>query len=271
MPASPTSSAERLRHTASAFGRLFARARIPLTAAGLTFMTQLALVPVLTLVLLLSHTSPHIDLLTDAFVDYPGDVLFPEGTDALLVAINRFRHHAAAMPVFGLFALSGISLLFVRTVSRTFGSIWHTAAAGKAFWKQWAAYGGVLLLLPLAMGAARLLGTLLPAGAAFVLTLAAAVWLLYCFYRFVPAAAVSRRAAMAGAVSAAFALKAAHSAFVWYNATLGLAYAQIYGGFAAVLMLLLWINLMWTILLSGAVLAAVVDIGSHAAETQEAV
>ena len=237
MPASPTSSAERLRHTASAFGRLFARARIPPTAAGLTFMTQLALVPVLTLVLLLSHTSPHIDLLTDAFVDYPGDVLFPEGTDALLVAINRFRHHAAAMPVFGLFALSGISLLFVRTVSRTFGSIWHTAAAGKAFWKQWAAYGGVLLLLPLAMGAARLLGTLLPAGA----------------------------------VSAVFALKAAHSAFVWYNATLGLAYAQIYGGFAAVLMLLLWINLMWTILLSGAVLAAVVDIGSHEAETQEAV
>ena len=128
------------------FRAAFAHARVPLTAAGLTFMTQL------TLVLLLSHLSPHIDLLTDAFVSYLAATLFPDGSSALFADLNRFRHQAAALPALDPSSLPVVSLLFVRTIERTFGQIWHTARR-RPLWKQWA-YCGVLVLLPLGIGAA---------------------------------------------------------------------------------------------------------------------
>lgn len=79
--------------------------------------------PVLTLVLLHSRLSPHIDLLTDAFVAYLAATLFPDGSAALFADLNRFRHHAAALPALGPSSLPVVSLLFVRTIERTFGQI----------------------------------------------------------------------------------------------------------------------------------------------------
>lgn len=81
----------------------------------------------------------------------------------------------------------------------------------------------------------------------------------YMLYRFVPAAPVSRRAAWTATAAAALLFKAAGYAFARYNATLAAGYAAVYGRFAAVLLFLLWINLLWTMLLSGAVLAASLD------------
>jgi hypothetical protein len=80
--------------------------------------------------------------------------LFPDGSAALFADLNRFRHQAAALPALGLSSLPVVSLLFVRTIERTFGQIWHTARRWP-LWKQWAAYCGVLVLLPLGIGAAR--------------------------------------------------------------------------------------------------------------------
>ena len=163
--------------------------------------------PVLTLVLLLSRLSPHIDLLTDAFVAYLAATLFPDGSAALFADLNRFRHHAATMP-----PPCPPSAPPRCPSCRCFSCVPSNAPSAKS-------------------GTRRSGGRCGSSG---------------------PIAACSCCCPWASARLADGALAAG--------------YAAVYGRFAAVLLFLLWINLLWTVLLSGAVLAALLD-----AARQEAV
>ena len=68
--------------------------------------------------------------------------------------------------------------------------------------------------------------------------------------RFVPA-----RHALIGAAVTAVLLEAARYGFAWYISTFN-GYTLIYGAFAAIPFFLLWLNLLWVLVLSGAVLTA---------------
>ncbi len=79
--------------------------------------------------------------------------------------------------------------------------------------------------------------------------------LLWGLYRFVPNRFVPARQAFVGALITAFCLETARFLFTWYMGNFD-GYRSIYGAFAAVPFFLLWLNLLWTLVLGGAVLTS---------------
>ena len=86
-------------------------------------------------------------------------------------------------------------------------------------------------------------------------TLFFATLLLWGLYRFVPNRFVPGRHAFIGALVTAFCLETARFLFAWYMGNFD-GYRSIYGAFAAVPFFLVWLNLLWTLVLGGAVLTS---------------
>ena len=101
-----------------------------------------------------------------------------------------------------------------------------------------------------ALASSQWMGVLRTAGTLFFATL-----LLWGLYRFVPNRFVPARHAFIGALITAFCLETARFLFAWYMGNFD-GYRSIYGAFAAVPFFLAWLNLLWTLVLGGAVLTS---------------
>jgi len=78
---------------------------------------------------------------------------------------------------------------------------------------------------------------------------------LSALYRYVPHTPVRRSHAIAGGVSAAIGIDIAKRVLAWYIGKVP-TYSAVYGAFATVPILLVWIYIAWSIVLLGAVIAA---------------
>lgn len=251
------------------FGAHFNQARIPLVAAGLTFITQLALVPLLTLVLYISTFSAQIDVFTDAFIDYLHQTIIPEGADLIFEQINVFRHQALNLKTVGFITLFIISLLFIRTIDHTFNQILNIHHS-RQLWKQLLIYWGFLLALPMLIGGRVLVREqlensllihdypLLTKALQNTIVLLFNTLFLWLFYRFVPAAPVGSMPAFVSALVIVIIIRSIYHIFLKYMALIG-GYSTIYGSSAIIFVFLLWLNLLWMSLLSGAVLIRILS------------
>lgn len=79
--------------------------------------------------------------------------------------------------------------------------------------------------------------------------------LLWMLYRLVPNRFVPAKHALFGASVTAVLLEIARHGFAWYVSTFN-GYTLIYGAFAAIPFFLLWLNLLWMLVLTGAVFTA---------------
>ena len=248
--------------------RRFDEERVPQAASSMTFTTLLALVPVLTVMVAVASIFPVFDRWSDSFVSFVNQTIVPQGADMVFDYINAFRNQAGKLTAIGSVMLVVTSLMLIRTIDNTFNRIWRVNTQ-RPWMMQFLVYWALLTFGPLSLGVGisfmvgsfqgSALASFVPQWMGGVLqtlgTLFFATLLLWCLYRFVPNRFVPGRHAFIGALITAFCLETARFLFAWYMGNFD-GYRSIYGAFAAVPFFLAWLNLLWTLLLGGAVLTS---------------
>ncbi len=255
--------------TAATLWERFQQDRLGLTASSLTFTTTLALVPFFAVVLSVFTAFPIFAELRDALEQWLAGSLIPASISRnVLDYLTQFASKASELGLAGFAVLSFTAVSLVLTIDRTLNDIWRVTVKrplGQRVLIYWAA----LTLGPLVLGASLAItsyvltasrGWLPEIGGGINLALdAVQFWLmalgLTLLYRFVPNTPVKWKHAFAGGLFVALCLALAKWGLGLYLSRIP-TYSLIYGAFATVPILLLWIYLSWLIVLFGAVIAA---------------
>jgi membrane protein len=247
----------------------FREDRLGLSASSLTFTTTIALVPFFTVALALFTAFPMFGKLQANLQGWLVQSLVPESISRQVLGyLTQFAGKASRLGVAGLAALLVSALALVFTIDRTLNGIWRVRRR-RALPQRVLIYWAAMTLGPLLLGisvsstsyvisASRGFVGGLPGVVTFFLDTIEFLLLgaaLSSLYHYVPNTPVRRRDAMAGGFGAALVLEIAKRVLTWYIANMG-TYSAVYGAFATLPILLVWIYIAWLIVLFGAVLAA---------------
>ena len=249
--------------------RRFREDHLALTASSLTFTTLISLVPLVTVMLALFTAFPIFARFQVALQQYFLQSLVPDNiAQPVLMALTQFAGKANKLGGAGLVVLGLTALALVFTIDRTLNGIWRVPKP-RPLAQRVLVYWTALTLGPLLLGASLSLTSLalsassglingLPGGLGLLLGAVEFALLtggMAALYRFVPNTHVRWQHAWAGGVFAAIGFELAKRAVVWY-VTLVPTFSVLYGAFATLPILLLWVYLSWVIVLLGAVIAA---------------
>lgn len=243
--------------------------QLAVTAGSLTFTTLIALVPLTTVMLAAFAAFPVFGRFRAALEDYFLRALVPDSiARPLLEALSGFAAKASQVGTVGLlvFTLTALALMF--TIDRVFNRIWRVPKPRPVAQRVLIYWAG-LTLGPLLLGASlSLTSYAFSASRGFVsalpqmveLTFDALQFLLVALgiaglFKYVPNTYVASRHALAGGLFVSVALELAKAGLSAYLQRVPI-YTTIYGAFATVPILLLWMYLGWVIVLMGAVMAA---------------
>jgi len=247
----------------------FREDRLGLTASSLTFTTLIGLVPLVTVMLALFTAFPIFGRFQIALQQYFLQSLVPDTiAKPVMLALTQFAGKASRLGSLGLVLLGVTALALVFTIDRSLNAIWRVPKArplAQRVLVYWAALtlgplllGASLSLTSYAISASRGVVNELPGGLSFVLgsiELALLAGGFAALFRFVPNTEVRWDHAWAGGIFVAISFELAKKALAWYVALVP-TYSVVYGAFATLPILLLWIYLGWVIVLLGAVITA---------------
>jgi membrane protein len=247
----------------------FSEDRLGLTAGSLTFTTLIALVPLVTVTLAIFTAFPMFAGIEVALQKYFLQNLVPDGiARPVLRSLTTFASKARGVGTVGLLLLVVTALAMALTIDRALNAIWRVRRS-RPFAQRILVYWAGLTLGPLVLGvsvsltsyavsASRGLVTGLPGGVGFLLEVMQ--FLMFAgataaMFHYVPNTSVRWRHAWAGGLFVAAAFEGAKKALAWYVDAVP-TFSAVYGAFATLPILLLWVYLAWVIVLLGAVIAA---------------
>lgn len=265
---------ETLKHfpwwtTARTLRERFREDRLGVAASSLTFTTLMSLVPLVTVGLAVFSAFPVFARMQAGVQKWLVDSLVPETiAKSVLTYLTQFAGKAGQLGWTGALAFMVAALALVLTIDRKLNDIWRVRRA-RPLAQRVPIYWAVLTLGPLLLGGSVSLMTWvissnrglvagLPGGVRLVLDalqfllLAGGMTLLF---RFVPNTAVRWSHALVGGTLVATGVEGAKSLLGWYVAQVP-TYSAVYGAFATVPILLVWVYLLWVIVLLGAVVTA---------------
>ena len=257
------------RSTAHTLRERFRADRLGLTASSLTFTTTIALVPLMTVALAIFSAFPMFGKLQVALQRWLVESLVPDNiARQVLGYLTQFAGQANRLGSLGVVVLFVTALALVLTIDHTLNGIWRVrrrrplAQRVLLYWSTMT-LGPLLLaasvgLTSLALSASKGLLGGVPGGVGFLLDtlqylmLAAGAAALY---HFVPYTPVRWSHAWIGGFFVSTVLEVAKKLLVLYLGKVP-TYSVVYGTFATVPILLVWIYLAWVIVLWGAVITA---------------
>ncbi|MDF7675766.1 YihY family inner membrane protein [Neisseriaceae bacterium ESL0693] len=245
--------------------RRFQCFNIPLVSASLTFTTLLALVPLFTVTIIVITAFPMFNDTATRFNDFITTVLVPAaGADSVRQYLVEFREKASGLTAIGIIFMIITSLMLIQTIERSFNQIWQVHQS-RPLWIRILIYWALLTLGPLVLSTglstfSQVSGqsesvlhySVLISGFHALTNLALTTLLLFLLFKLVPSRMVNWQHALLGALVTAVVLEAVRRGFAFYINHFN-SYQLIYGAFAAIPVFLLWLNLLWIILLTGAV------------------
>ncbi len=257
------------RETGRTLRQRFREDRLGVTASSLTFTTLISLVPLFTVMLALFTAFPMFAKFQDALQKYFLQALVPDTiARPVMSALTQFASKANRLGTFGLVVLVFTALALMLTIDRTLNSIWRVRKPrpiAQRVLVYWAAVtlgplllGVSLTMTSYAISASRGFVGSLPGGVSFLLNvlefflLAAAMAALF---HYVPNTHVRWRHALGGGLFVSAGFEVAKKGLGYYLSSVP-TYSAVYGAFATVPILLIWIYLGWVIVLLGAVIAA---------------
>ena len=258
-----------LRNTVYTLKTRFGEDQLGLTASSLTFTTLLALVPFFTVLLSVFTAFPSFGRLQNTLQHWLVTSLIPvEIAEQVMDYLTQFASKASQLGIVGLAFLLLTVISLVLTMDKTLNHIWRVQRM-RPSGQRLLIYWGVLTFGPLLMGlsiattsyvlsASRGLVAVLPESVQWgfnsleFLLLSAAMAALY---HFVPNTPVKWRYAWVGGLFVALGMAVAKKVLGLYLSTVP-TYSAIYGAFATLPILLIWIYTCWVIFLLGAVIAA---------------
>lgn len=257
------------KNTAHTLRERFREDRLGVTASSLTFTTTIALVPLFTVVLAVFTAFPMFAKFQLVLQQWLIESLIPDSiARQVLGYLTQFAGKASRLGGVGLGILFLTALALILTIDRTLNGIWRVRQPrplGQRVLVYWAlmTLGPLLLALSLsltsyALSASKGLVGALPGGLQFLLDglqLVLLAWGMAALYHFVPNTHVRWSHAWAGGLFVSAAFELAKRVLVWYLAKVP-TYSVLYGAFATVPILLVWLYVAWVIVLMGAVIAA---------------
>lgn len=257
------------RSAARTLGERLREDRLGLSAGSLTFTTIIALVPFFTVVLALFTAFPVFGKLQGAVQAWLVQSLVPDAISRQVLGyLTQFAGKASRMGALGLVFLFLTALSLVLTIDRTLNGIWRVRRP-RPLAQRVLIYWAVITLAPLLLAASLSVSSyLISASRGLVAGVPGALRVLLdvgeflllvaglaALYRYVPNTPVRRAHAWVGGLFAALGIEIARRLLAVYLSAVP-AYSAIYGAFATVPILLVWIYMGWLVILLGAVLAA---------------
>ncbi|SFU87675.1 tRNA-processing RNAse BN [Polaromonas sp. YR568] len=257
------------RHTALTLRDRFREDHMGLTASSLTFTTSIALVPFFTVALAIFTAFPMFAKLQGALQGWLIQSLIPDNiARQVLGYLTQFSRQANKLGIAGLAVLLVTAIALILTIDRTLNGIWRVKKARPLTQRvliYWAAItlGPLLLAASLAVtsyvlsASGGLVGAL-PASLRFLLSTLQFFIVaggMAALYRYVPNTHVKWSHAWAGGLFVAAGIEVAKRMLSLYLSAVP-TYSMVYGAFATLPILLVWIYVSWVIVLMGAVIAA---------------
>ena len=249
----------------------FAQDRLGVTAGSLTFTTTIALVPMVTVVLAVVTAFPVFSKFQDITQKWLVESLVPDNiARQVLGYLTVFAGKANKLGLAGLVALVLSVLAMIFTIDRTLNAIWRVRTArslGQRILIYWTAmtvgpliFGLSVSISSYAISASKGLVVGLPGGVGLLLDLVqfflvAAV--MAAMFQYVPNTHVRWGHAWMGGLFVAVCLEIAKRLLGYYLSKVP-TYSVVYGAFATLPILLIWIYIAWVIVLLGATLTAYV-------------
>ncbi len=257
--------------------RRFREARLGVSASSLTFTTVLALVPLFTVGLAVFSAFPVFGKFQDTIQRWLIDSLVPESiARQVLGYLTQFSRKASRLGTVGLVAVLLSAVALMVTIERTLGQIWRVERQ-RPLPQRLILYWSAITLGPLLLGASLAITSyvatasrgvvdVLPGSLRWLLDSFGFVLLVLCvsgLYFYVPYARVRWRHALTAGLMTALGIELGKKVLTGYLAEMP-TYSAIYGAFAAVPILLVWVYMAWLIVLLGAVVASSLpELGRH--------
>ena len=257
------------RITALTLRERFREDHLGLTASSLTFTTMLALVPFFTVALAVFSAFPMFGTLQGTLQRWLVDSLIPDSISRQVLGyLTQFSSKASRLGIVGLTVLLVTALMLFLTIDRTLNSIWRVRKP-RPLGQRVLVYWAGLTLGPLVLGASLATTSyVISSSRGLVSGLPDGVQLLFdsleflllaggmaAAYHYIPNTRVKWGHAWVGGIFVAVGIELAKKVLSYYLAQVP-SYSAIYGAFATVPILLIWIYVAWVILLLGAVVTA---------------
>jgi membrane protein len=257
------------RDTALTLRQRFREDHMGLTASSLTFTTTIALVPFFTVALAIFTAFPMFSKLQGALQVWLVNSLIPDNISRQVLGyLTQFARQANKLGVVGLAVLLGTAIALILTIDRTLNGIWRVKKP-RPLAQRVLIYWAAITLGPLVLGASlavtsyvisgsRGMVTDMPGGLRVLLDILQFFLLaggMAALYRYVPNTFVRWAHAWAGGLFVAAGIELAKKALTLYLSSVP-TYSLVYGAFATLPILLVWIYVAWVIVLLGAVIAA---------------
>ena len=249
----------------------FREDRLGLTASSLTFTTTIALVPFFTVALAVFTAFPMFAKFQDVLQKWLVESLVPDNiARQVLGYLSQFAGKASKLGVVGLAALLGSALALIFTIERTLNSIWRVRSRrplGQRVLIYWAAItlgpvllGASLSMTSYALSASKGLVGAMPGGLGFLLDVLQFLLVaggMASMFHYVPNTFVRWGHAWMGGLFVSACMEVAKRLLALYLSKVP-TYSAVYGAFATLPILLVWIYMVWVIVLLGAALTAYV-------------
>jgi membrane protein len=247
----------------------FREDRLGLTASSLTFTTTIALVPFITVALAVFTAFPMFAKFQDVLQKWLIESLVPDNiARQVLGYLNQFAGKASKLGAVGLAVLLGTALALVFTIDRTLNNIWRVRTSrpfAQRVMIYWAAItlGPVLLAVSLSMTSYAIsfskgvVGAM-PGGVSLLLEVLQFALMgagMAALFRYVPNTHVRWGHAWIGGLFVSGGIELAKKGLALYVSSVP-TYSVVYGAFATLPILLIWIYVAWVIVLLGAALTA---------------
>jgi membrane protein len=247
----------------------FREDRLGLTASSLTFTTTIALVPFITVALAVFTAFPMFAKFQDVLQKWLIESLVPDNiARQVLGYLNQFAGKASKLGAVGLAVLLGTALALVFTIDRTLNTIWRvrtTRPFAQRVMIYWAAItlgpvllAGSLSMTSYAVSLSKGVVGAMPGGVSLLLELLQFALMgagMAALFRYVPNTHVRWGHAWIGGLFVSGGIEIAKKGLALYVSTVP-TYSAVYGAFATLPILLIWIYVAWVIVLLGAALTA---------------
>ena len=257
------------RTTAATLRERFREDQLGLTAGSLTFTTTIALVPLVTVALAVFTAFPMFSSFQLVLQKWLIESLVPDNiARQVLGYLTQFAGKAGRLGWTGFAVLLMTALATVLTIDKSLNKIWRVRRP-RPLGQRVLVYWAVLTLGPLLLAASLSATTYAitasrgwvgmgSSGLAMLFNLSEFFLMAFgmaALYRYVPNTQVRWGHALCGGIFVAVGMEAAKRLLALYLAQVP-TYAAVYGAFATVPILLIWIYVVWVLVLLGAVITA---------------
>ncbi|MFT5836268.1 MAG: membrane protein [Sulfurimonas sp.] len=232
---------------------------LTLFAASLSFYTIFTIIPLLLIMLTLLTSLPSFSEYYESIKTFIFSNLMPVNSEAMMSHIDGFLENSAKMGVIGLVMILVASLLFFKNFEYIANKIFH--AKQRTLWESVTTYWTMLTLTPIALGASFYItaklaimiesNTLTSGLNILPIVPYVIIWaLFFLIFQIGANTKINPRASLISSfiISIVFSIsKNAFIEYVFYNK----AYTTMYGSFAIMMFLFLWIYVSWIIFIYG--------------------